>query len=1017
MKANAKSDFILVGYFLLSAFGLSSSQLSAQPLSGARYLIIAPDSFVDAIRPLAEWKTRKGVPARIESLSQVGSTPPAIRAFVRNAWQNWPVKPEYLLLAGSPTQIPAYTGDNDCYYGNMTGNYRMELPVGRLPAENSDECRTMVAKTLAYERFSDTYDSSWCIKGTTVICDDDTITPDTLYGPDSRLLRQFWIDRGYLIAESLSNFAGDDSLDATAALQDGRTFITYRGVGVGSWWHPFMGFYPHDWYNHEMMPVIVSATCQTVTLFPGQHMLGDACVRYGSAEELGGSVAYFGTSRVGMHISYPRSACYRGFFNAIYSEGIARLGPATLRGRFRLDSLYQDSVRYEEWTLLGDPELSVRTARPRRVQVSYSAGVPMGPQSFPVQVQSGGAPLRGAMVCATMDSTVYAADTTDAAGQAILSISPVRPGAMMIVVTGPDLRPYEGVCLVFGAGPAWLDYLKHTIHDPLPGGNGDSMASQGEAFNLPVWAVNYGDSTARGVTGILRSADTLVTVLDSTCRFGDIPGHDSLPTGAEDLRLQTAADCPDLHATTLWLECRDSVGQTWNPGFALVIHAPDIDTGGMTVIDSSGNNNGRLDPGETAELVIALLNRGSGPGDQVRAVMRSGDRRLSVDDSLSDYGTIPAGANRRNESDRFRLRAGPMLPGSEIPCTLHLAARSYQTTIVLELKVGVLGSSDPIPDGPRLPPQYWAYDDTDTAYAEHPVFEWLEVRNRGVHLPRPYRDSTCTISLPAEFGPFVYYDQVYRQLSACTDGFLAPGVTSFAGRENARLPTNAAPAMLAPNWDALATILGGGIWCYYDTTGRRFIVEWDSVHYRTPSNVFDKFEVVIYDTSRASRDGNSEFAFQYLTANRMSANTVGIQDSASAVGITALFNGVYHPGARPIAPGRAIKFTTDPPFAVISEKPEVFSSPLTAFSVSPNPFQASVALLLRLPSAGWASVHIYDVSGRRIRSLTTEGLTAGTLRLVWDGRNDRGELVGPGVYCGQLTTAHTRAACKLVKTD
>lgn len=59
----------------------------------------------------------------------------------------------------------------------------------------------------------------------------------------------------------------------------------------------------------------------------------------------------------------------------------------------------------------------------------------------------------------------------------------------------------------------------------------------------------------------------------------------------------------------------------------------------------------------------------------------------------------------------------------------------------------------------------------------------------------------------------------------------------------------------------------------------------------------------------------------------------------------------------------------------------------------PNPFRSSVTL--RLASAReWQRVRIFDSSGKLVRTL---GARHGG-SVVWDGRNNRGEDAGPGVY-------------------
>ena len=52
---------------------------------------------------LADWKTQKGMLARIAKLSETGSSATQIRSFIQNAWNNWPVRPEYVLVVGART--------------------------------------------------------------------------------------------------------------------------------------------------------------------------------------------------------------------------------------------------------------------------------------------------------------------------------------------------------------------------------------------------------------------------------------------------------------------------------------------------------------------------------------------------------------------------------------------------------------------------------------------------------------------------------------------------------------------------------------------------------------------------------------------------------------------------------------------------------------------------------------------------------------------------------------------------
>jgi len=57
---------------------------------------------------------------------------------------------------------------------------------------------------------------------------------------------------------------------------------------------------------------------------------------------------------------------------------------------------------------------------------------------------------------------------------------------------------------------------------------------------------------------------------------------------------------------------------------------------------------------------------------------------------------------------------------------------------------------------------------------------------------------------------------------------------------------------------------------------------------------------------------------------------------------------------------------------------------------------------------------VYNVRGQRIRQLLSSDLASGKHTLAWDGRNDRGELVGAGVYVLRLRAGSFAATRKLI---
>lgn len=78
---------------------------------------------------------------------------------------------------------------------------------------------------------------------------------------------------------------------------------------------------------------------------------------------------------------------------------------------------------------------------------------------------------------------------------------------------------------------------------------------------------------------------------------------------------------------------------------------------------------------------------------------------------------------------------------------------------------------------------------------------------------------------------------------------------------------------------------------------------------------------------------------------------------------------------------------------------------------------AGVMLEFSLKQGAKVSVGIYDVTGRRVRTLIREDLPAGTHQRVWDGRDEHGTLVGAGIYFVKLQAPETSLTTKVVKVE
>ena len=76
---------------------------------------------------------------------------------------------------------------------------------------------------------------------------------------------------------------------------------------------------------------------------------------------------------------------------------------------------------------------------------------------------------------------------------------------------------------------------------------------------------------------------------------------------------------------------------------------------------------------------------------------------------------------------------------------------------------------------------------------------------------------------------------------------------------------------------------------------------------------------------------------------------------------------------------------------------------ITLHPAYPNPFNPLTVLAFSLPTAATVDLLVFDVQGKRIRTLlTAASLSGGRHEVTWNGRNDAGLPVPAGVYFSQL---------------
>ena len=135
--------------------------------TGARLIIVTHPNFEASANTLRTHKESLGISTKVVLTTDINARLMSdihLRDYLINAYNNWLVRPKWVLLMGDVDFIPTHNdsqnnshdpapNSGDMFYGQANGN-AMELPVfgiGRLPVDTDDQAAVIVNKIIAYE--------------------------------------------------------------------------------------------------------------------------------------------------------------------------------------------------------------------------------------------------------------------------------------------------------------------------------------------------------------------------------------------------------------------------------------------------------------------------------------------------------------------------------------------------------------------------------------------------------------------------------------------------------------------------------------------------------------------------------------------------------------------------------------------------------------------------------------------------------------------------------------------------
>ena len=179
-----------------------------------------------------------------------------------------------------------------------------------------------------------------------------------------------------------------------------------------------------------------------------------------------------------------------------------------------------------------------------------------------------------------------------------------------------------------------LSYHSSVIDDSA--GNNDGEINGGETIHLSITLANLGVD-ASTVSATLSTTNPHILITSPSANYPDIP-QSSVGTSLTDYVFDVSTEAGDgelIQFSLAWT----ADGASGTVGFSETVVSPELAFDGLSVLDPlRGDADGVLDPGETAQFMVSLMNTGTGTAHSISASLTSDNPAfITIDDGTADW--------------------------------------------------------------------------------------------------------------------------------------------------------------------------------------------------------------------------------------------------------------------------------------------------------------------------------------------------------------------------------------------
>ncbi|MEZ5083175.1 MAG: C25 family cysteine peptidase [Bacteroidales bacterium] len=600
----------------------------------------------------------------------------------------------YACLDGS------WNDDGDSKWGEA-GEFDLyaEVAIGRLCVDNATEIQYFVNKLIKYQDTPVVSD----IENALMIGEELNNNPLT-YGGDCKDEIVYGTNvNGFSTVGISSNFAIETLYDRDGGWNKYNVFNEFNTVGVN-----LLNHLGHSSTNYNMKMTSSDVTANNFTndginrgfvigysqgCYNGSFDNRSSDYSYGQdcfAEKITtiatAEVASIANSRYGWYAPGNTNSSSqfldRQFFDAIFGDGITRIGYANASSKEDNGAFFNDS--YIRWTayelnLFGDPSMDIWTEIPVEIVASYPSAISIGSSEVYFETD-----IEYSRIALVQNGELIGRLATDISGNGFVEffnpVSSAEPIEVSII--GHNKNRHLGSINV-ELNQAFVLFDSFQINDPS--GNVNGIIDFGEKINLGLTLINVGDQTAHDVLVTLSTNCEYVTITDDTENYGNFsPGESIFLDNV--FEFVVTNNVPDNY--TIEFEIMANGQGLWSSTFDVIACAPELGLANLSIADPSGNNNGRLDPGENAMITIEAMNNGLSNAPETMINLMSTNGLLTITSSAVNLETLETG---ETASASFDVQVSPEAPmGSQANLFFSLSSGFYNIQAEYSSKIGLL---------------------------------------------------------------------------------------------------------------------------------------------------------------------------------------------------------------------------------------------------------------------------------------------------------------------------------------